>query len=411
MLDSSRPSADRPRLISPLSAGLGLGPLFEDLARTAAGRETAAGLPHAEMAALKAAGIGALRLPVASGGGGVSLTDLFVVARDLAAVDSNLAHAFRNHSWQVEHALRHPTHPLHARVLELAAEHATVGLSFAETDAQAAGAPPSRVLSRIDWDEARQIYRGSGVKPYATGNLYNDAFVGTAIDTRSGETVQYLVERGEGVGTEDDWQGFGQRMTGSGTMRFRDVTIAAVYPLDPPEREGAAPWRYTFHQIWLTNCIAGIARRITLDAAEVLHRRGRNFYHGEAEHPSGEPVLQALLGRIRAYAAAIEAVTDRAVATLQQGWDARGGVDEYDAMLAATLAASEAKVVADDLAPQLAGWLIDLGSGSVVSRGAALDRHWRNIKVIAAHNPRLYKEQFLGRQQLTGALPPTGAFF
>ena len=71
----------------------------------------------------------------------------------------------------------------------------------------------------------------------------------------------------------------------------------------------------------------------------------------------------------------------------------------------------EAKVVIDDLAPQIASWLIDLGSGSVVSRVGALDRHWRNIKVIASHNPRLYKERLLGQNLLTGQLPPSGAFF
>ncbi|MEK6297541.1 MAG: acyl-CoA dehydrogenase, partial [Paraburkholderia tropica] len=46
-----------------------------------------------------------------------------------------------------------------------------------------------------------------------------------------------------------------------------------------------------------------------------------------------------------------------------------------------------------------------------VSSVAALDRHWRNIKVIASHNPRLYKERLLGQNLLNGQLPPTGAFF
>jgi alkylation response protein AidB-like acyl-CoA dehydrogenase len=152
-------------------------------------------------------------------------------------------------------------------------------------------------------------------------------------------------------------------------------------------------------------------RRVALDAVDVLRARGRNFYHGEAAHPADEPVLQSLLGRIRAYAASVEATADRAVGALQRVWDAHGTRDEYETTLAATLAASEAKVVIDDLAPQIASWLIDLGSGSVVSRVGALDRHWRNIKVIASHNPRLYKERLLGQHLLTGQLPPTGAFF
>ncbi|HWT39201.1 MAG TPA: acyl-CoA dehydrogenase family protein [Paraburkholderia sp.] len=402
-----------PRLVSPLSSTLGLAEIIDDIASHAAERELTHRLPHEEIATLKTLGFGALRLPADAGGHGLTLSELFVVARDVAAADSNVAHAFRNHLWQVEAALRRQDHPFHAHVLALTGHKKTIGLSFTETDATAAGARPSRVSSRLEWDDARQVYIGSGDKVYATGNLYNDAFIGLAVESRAGQTVQYVLERGDGVGSEDDWQGFGQRLTGSGTAKFRAVAVRAehVYPPDPPRSDDAAPWGFTFHQVYLSNCIAGIVRRVVLDAAEVLRARSRNFYHGAASHPADEPVLQALLGRIRAYAASVEATVDRAVGALQRASDSHGTSDEYETTLAATLAASEAKVVIDDLAPQIAGWLIDLGSGSVVSRVGALDRHWRNIKVIASHNPRLYKERLLGENLLNRQLPPTGAFF
>lgn len=413
MTDTTTIEPGGPRLISPVSASLGFAQSIAAIAATAAARERDHRLPHEEIAKLKALGFGALRLPADAGGHGASLSELLVVARDVAAADSNIAHAFRNHLWQVEAALRQQNHPFHAHVLELAGQKKTIGLSFTETDVTAAGARPTKVLSRLEWDEVRQAYVGSGDKVYATGNLYNDAFVGTAVESRAGHTVQYVLERGEGVGSDDDWQGFGQRLTGSGTAKFRDVVVRAahVYPPDPVRSDEAAPWGYTFHQVYLTNCIAGIVRRVALDAVDVLRGRSRNFYHGEAAHPADEPVLQALLGRIRAYAATVEASADRAIAALQRASDNHGGSGERDTTLAATLAAAEAKVVIDDLAPQIAGWLIDLGSGSVVSRVGALDRHWRNIKVIASHNPRLYKERLLGQNALTGQLPPSGAYF
>ena len=402
-----------PRLVSPLSASLGFSGTIADIASSAAAREREHRLPHEEVARLKALGFGALRLPSDAGGQGLSLSALLVVARDIAAADSNIAHAFRNHLWQVESALRRRNHPFHEHVLDLTRQKKTVGLGFVETDAVAAGARPSQVLSRLEWDDNRHVYVGSGQKVYATGNLYNDAFVGVAVESREGRTVQYVLDRGEGVGNDDDWQGFGQRLTGSGTAKFHAASVPAaqVYPADPPRTDEAAPWGFTFHQVYLSNCIAGIARRVTLDAVEVLRVRGRNFYHGEAAHPTEEPVLQTVLGRIRAYTASVEATVDRAIEALQRAWDSYGTSDEYETTLAATLSAAEAKVVIDDLAPQIATWLIDLGSGSVVSRVGALDRHWRNIKVIASHNPRLYKERLLGQNLLTGQLPPTGAFF
>ncbi len=400
-------------LVSPLSASLGFSEAIGEIAATAAQREREQRLPYEEIATLKALGFGALRLSADDGGHGSTLSGLFEVARDLAAADSNIAHAFRNHLWQVEAALLRRDHPFHAHVLDLARRRKTVGLSFADSDATAAGARSSRVLSRLEWDERRQVYVGSGDKVYATGNLYNDAFVGLAIESRANATVQYVLERGAGVAAEDDWQGFGQRLTGSGTARFRDVVVqpAHVYAPDPPKTPEAAPWGFTFHQVYLTNCIAGIVRRVVLDAVEVLRARKRNFYHGEAAQPADEPALQALLGRIRAYAACIEASVQRAVQALERAQAGVGTSEEYARTLEATLAASEAKVVIDDLAPQVASWLIDLGSGSAVSSVAALDRHWRNIKVIASHNPRVYKERLLGQNLLSGQLPPTGAFF
>jgi alkylation response protein AidB-like acyl-CoA dehydrogenase len=413
MADYSILSSSGPMLVSPLSAKIGFGEAITDIASAAAERELAHRLPHDDIALLKSLGFGALRLPVDTGGRGLSLSELFIVARDVASADSNIAHAFRNHLWQVEAALRRRDQPFHAHIIDLTRQGKTIGLSFTETEVTAAGARPSRVLTQLEWDPARDVYIGSGEKVYATGNLYNDAFAGVAIESRAGRTVQYVFERGDGVSAEDDWQGFGQRLTGSGTAKFHAVTVrpAHVYPPDPPRSDDAPPWGYTFHQVYLTNCIAGIARRIALDAVTVLRKRGRNFYHGTTDHPAEEPALQALLGRIRAYAASVEATADRAVSALQRAWDTNGTSAEYEASLGATWAASEAKVVIDDLAPQLASWLIDLGSGSVVSRAGALDRHWRNIKVIASHNPRLYKERLLGQNLLSGELPPTGAFF
>jgi len=398
---------------SSMSAALGFAPVIAEIARTAAERELAHRLPHEEIAKLKALGFGALRLPADAGGRGLTLTAMFTVARDIAAADSNIAHAFRNHLFLVEKALRHDEHPFHAHVLTLTRQHKTVGLSFAETDNPGAGARPSKILTTLEWQDARGSYTGSGKKVYATGNLYNDAFTGIAVESRHSKTVQYVVDRGPGVGDRDDWLGFGQRLTGSGTATFDKVTIPAtqVFPVDPPPHDGAAPWGYAFHQVYLTNCIAGIVRRVVSDGVGVLRGRGRNFYHGTAERPSDEPALQALLGRMRAYAASVEATIDRAIAALQHAWDSYGTAQEYDAVLASSLSAAEAKVVIDDLAPQIASWLIDLGSGSAVSRNAGLDRHWRNIKVIASHNPRVYKEALLGQNLLNGRLPPTGAFF
>jgi alkylation response protein AidB-like acyl-CoA dehydrogenase len=72
---------------------------------TAASRETEHELLFEQIRELQALGFGASRLPSSWGGGGVNLEQLFSELIDLAAADSNLAHAYRGHLAFVESLL------------------------------------------------------------------------------------------------------------------------------------------------------------------------------------------------------------------------------------------------------------------------------------------------------------------
>lgn len=397
---------------SPLTRSLGFDALFTQIADEAPRRDVERDHPRDRIESLKNHGFGRLRLPAHQGGPGLGVADLFHIVQDLAYADPNVAHIFRNHFFAMEEALRAPTEPLYARLLQEASQGRTFGLGFGVAQIKRAG-EIGEINGRLDWDAAQGAYFGTGAKGYSTGNLYADWLLGPAHESREGRLVRYLASTSApGVDLTDDWSGFGQKLTGSGTTRFDQARIEAddVYP-NPAAPDYNGTWIYTFHQIYLTTVIAGIARRIRADAIGLLKQRSRNFYHGQAEEPRHEPVLQAHLGRIGAHASAIEALVQRAAQALETAFAAYGTPDAPGLTLDATLKAVEAKIVADALAPPLASGLLDLGSGSVVTVDHAFDRHWRNIKVIAAHNPRLYKERFLGDHLLNGALPPTGAFF
>jgi alkylation response protein AidB-like acyl-CoA dehydrogenase len=391
---------------------LGLDALFSDLAEGAAGRDVARRPIVAETAALKARGFGAVRLSREAGGAGVSLPELFALTRDLASADPNIAHVFRNHFFAVEQHRKTPDAPFSARVLALVGE----GRMFGNAASEAGGGPagsrnqvPGARLSR-DGDG----YRVSGRKIYSTGNMYADHLFASALDETSGRTVQFLVStKAPGVTLDDDWTGFGQKLTGSGTTVFEDVAVAPEDLFALPERAEGEPHLYgfTFHQVYLTVVISGIVTRILQDALALVRGRSRNYYHALAEHPSAEPEIQAVIGRIAAHRAAILSVTDRAVAALDLAWARAAEPDAEALSIAASIAAAEAKIVTDEVASTLASLLLDVGSGSAVATERALDRHWRNLKVIAAHNPRIYKERVVGDHYLNGALPPTGAFF
>lgn len=73
--------------------------------------------------------------------------------------------------------------------------------------------------------------------------------------------------------------------------------------------------------------------------------------------------------------------------------------------------AAYAKVVVDGLGQKAVSQLFDVGGASVVRQSYLLDRHWRNIRTLASHNPTSYKAQALGAYHTRGqALPGSGYF-
>jgi alkylation response protein AidB-like acyl-CoA dehydrogenase len=76
----------------------------------------------------------------------------------------------------------------------------------------------------------------------------------------------------------------------------------------------------------------------------------------------------------------------------------------------AAIAAAKAKVIVDELALRSATALFDVGGASAATRGKNLDRHWRNARTPASHNPASYKAQALGAYELHGTRLPTLGF-
>jgi len=50
--------------------------------------------------------------------------------------------------------------------------------------------------------------------------------------------------------------------------------------------------------------------------------------------------------------------------------------------------------------------LFDTLGASGTSRAKALDRHWRNARTVASHNPRLFKSRVVGAHLVNGTPPP-----
>jgi alkylation response protein AidB-like acyl-CoA dehydrogenase len=118
--------------------------------------------------------------------------------------------------------------------------------------------------------------------------------------------------------------------------------------------------------------VAGIANRALRDAIDLVRARGRNYYHGTAGLPAQEPVIQAAMGVASAKAFAASAVVRAAAAALEHSW---AEPTDFSRSLAATLAATRAKITTETLALEVIDALTQVASGSTLSTERALGRH------------------------------------
>lgn len=367
--------------------------------------------PFDQVAALKRAGFGALRLPESLGGAGLTVPQLFSTIIDVAAADPIVAHIFRAHFWFVEERLRTADDAASRRWLDRVLDGKIVGNAFSEKGGLAVG---SLVFNTRLLPDGQGGYRLTGEKYYSTGTLFSDYLTVTATtDHDSVATVVVPADR-EGVGIVDDWDGFGQRRTGTGTTTFTDVAVAADEVLTDAryDAEPQPTVQFAFLQLFIHAVVAGILENVVEDGVALLESRERNFSHAVAERPVDDPLLQRQLGELASTAYVARAAVLDAAAIIGAATDsALDGVPDATLAQEAQLAVAKVKVHLDRVAPDAATRLLELGGASAASRTRNLDRHWRNIRTITLHNPVAYKARVVGENLLHGTPVPANAYF
>jgi alkylation response protein AidB-like acyl-CoA dehydrogenase len=356
-----------------------------ELRKDAAARESGRVLLHDQVAHLQRLGFGALRIPVAGGGGGASLEELFGLLVDLAAADSNLAHAYRGHIAFVETLLDDPV----AYAVWLPRILAGEFVGNAQSERQETGTLSTR-LTR----EGEHFYL-DGTKYYTTGSIYADWIHLAALD--GDERVALTVSTAVGVTSVDDWDGFGQPLTGSGTTVFERTPVdpSLIVRSDPDD---AGQWHKlgSIFQLALLAVIAGIAEAALHDTVEYVRPRRRTAGFGGETSPRDDPLVQAVVGELSSAAYAARSLVIGAARTIDGSQDAL--LDVY-----------RVQQVVPPLVLTAVTRLFEVGGASAVSRASALDRHWRNVRTVASHNPLAQRARGLGQFELNGDLPAWSA--
>ncbi len=364
--------------------------VYATIASGAVERERSRTLAHPEVALLWERRFGAQRLPVELGGSGASVRDLFTQLIDLATADSNITQALRVHFSFVEDQLI----ARNERLIAAIADGILVGNAITEPGAGAIDSYRT-VLTRTG-DE----WRLNGEKFYSTGSLYADHILVAA--NRDGERVSVLVPATrEGVKRIDDWRGFGQRLTASGTTVFTDVVVHDDEILGPGYGAAGPTYATAYLQLFQLAGLAGIAQRATDDLIDWVSKRERTFTHSVADRQRDDPLVQEIVGRLSATAFSARSSV-LAVADLLDELLANDPEDA-EAITRVELAAGQAQAAIAAQVLAATNELFEVGGASIVAEELALDRHWRNARTLAVHNPINQKLRSIGDYLLNGA--------
>jgi alkylation response protein AidB-like acyl-CoA dehydrogenase len=379
-------------------------PLLRDIAAGTVQRELDDVLPFEAVRRLKEAGLGALRVPRAYGGRGATWPELTALWIELAAADANLPQAFRGHfAFAEDRIWQHRRGRDQSVWFERFVDGEIAGNAWSEVGATGIETQQTVLDPQIDG------YRLTGTKYYTTGSIFAEWADVYALRRRHGQDDDFAIAvvdtRTGGVTVSDDWDGFGQRGTGSGTTTFDHVPVPEDHVLPFVER---FPYQTAVYQLNLLATLSGIARAALTDAVDEVRRRERNYSHANAARVRDDAQVLARVGDIAAATYAAEAATLRVAAAVQEvSTTAQRGAEVIGlANEAVEVESAAAQVVVSRLVLEATSDLFDTLGASGTSRARALDRHWRNARTVASHNPRLFKARVVGAHLVNGTPPP-----
>jgi len=367
--------------------------LFSQIAAGAVEREKKRQLPYQEIKSLQQAGFGSVRLPVELGGLGASIRQLFGLLIELAAADSNISQAFRPHLAFVEEtrlsALSGNNNSQKYINLILA------GNFFGNAITEQGQGAVKRYKTSVTQGSSGWMLNGE--KFYSTGSLYADYIVVAA--DKNGERASVLVPaNADGLTQEDDWDGFGQRLTASGHSSYTNVPVCEENIMLGGYGTLGRTWGTAYLQLILLATLAGITRRVELDAITWVRQRTRTFSHASEALPKDDPLVQEIIGKLSAAAFSTRA-TVLAVADLLDDI-VNTGTNDPQSLDQAERAAAQAQDTVVRQTLDACTLFFETGGASLVSSTHMYDRHWRNARTIATHNPLIYKMRALGANLL-----------
>lgn len=370
----------------------------EEFAVGAALRDRERQLPWAELDAFVASGLWGITVPREFGGAGVSNGTLAEVIATIAAADGSLGQIPQNHFYALE-------------VLRVGGTTAQQRFFYKRVLAGERFGNALAEIGQKDFKRRTRLTRATngwhidGRKFYCTGALYAHWIPTLVVSEEEGGDVTYLafVPRDTaGITITDDWDGFGQRVTGSGSVQFEHVQV---------KPEWVVPFQASFDRPTTIGPLAqilhaaidlGQARGAFAAALQFVRERSRPWVDAKVERAADDPLTIAQFGDLSVQLRAAEALLRRAGRFI----DAAQEEPSERSVAEASIAVAEARALTTTASLDAGSRLFELAGTAATLDGLGLDRFWRNARTHTLHDPVRWKYHAVGNFYLNDKLPP-----
>jgi SfnB family sulfur acquisition oxidoreductase len=371
--------------------------LADKFRENAAERDAERRLPWAELDESLASGLWGITIPREYGGAFVRQRVVAEVFRILASGDSSLAQIPQNHV-EIIDVLRQTGSDAQKRLIfGRVLQGARLGNAFSEYKGKNVEDFQTRIRREGDF------YVVNGEKFYSTGALYAHLVPIVAISEDDGKIYVAIAERvAPGLTVVDNWDGFGQRTTASGTVKIENVYVPAEYVVPAhiayENPSPAGPQSQILHAA----IDLGIAEAAIEKTIDLVRNHARPWIDAHQDHAWEDLYSIAAIGDLKIrFNAAVEVlaeagdVTDIAIAN-----------PSLENIGRAKIAVAEAKVLSTEIAILAANKLFELGGTRSTLGKYNLDRLWRDARTHTLHDPLRWKYPIIGKYYLTGEEPP-----
>lgn len=367
----------------------------EQFKKTAVERDSKRILPSTEINALSQSGLWAITVPKQYGGAEVSSHTVAKVIAVLSGADGSIGQIPQNHFYALEVLRNTGTEAQKQRLYSEVLNGTRFGNALAEFKTKTSTHKQTNIRPHENG------YLIQGEKFYCTGSLFAHRIPTLVLDDAGREYLAFVKSGSQGLKLVDDWSGFGQKTTGSGTVKFDQVFVDAddVIPFDTaflqPTLVGP------FAQIMHASIEVGIARAAFEESLQRVHQ-ARPWIDSNVETANQDPLTIYELGRIAVDVRASEVLLKQAA----QSIDAAKIETTPESIAKASIDVAKVRAHSSDTALKASSKLIELAGSRGSQSQDGLDRFWRNARVHTLHDAARWKYYFIGNYVLNGVLPP-----